>query len=1119
MKRFLFFISALAALTLSGSCSREVADVSPEGDFINATFHLSLPGDMATKAISDGTQAKDLYVAVYANRTEGPVYMESLSTADQPDAFANGLTTTVKFRLVRGENYNIAFWAQAPNAPYTLDKAAGTLTVNTEGVANDEIRDAFYCVWSGTPTAEPQDVELRRPFAQINVLTTVEDWAALQLTQIPFAGSSAKVTAPSVLNLITGEATAPKEYDLTFGAIDPEAINIPGYESAYKYVAMNYVLAGTRSTTDLSFSVYRAEQDPLASFDVPNIPYQRNWRTIVWGDIFTMEGEFNVTIDPAYEDGVDWPMDGIAQTLSLVPGSALAAAAQQGTAGAWTISLKKDAKLDFTGIESDATGATADYKSSDPEVGGFITNTAGEFTALKAGETTVTVTFTADGCKPAAMTFVVTVTEDEPISGAVTDVIDNAFTGVSGNNYVGWDGISGSASDAIYAGNTAGDHSSVQMRSNNNNSGIVSTKSGGILSKVEITWNSNTAADREVQIYGSTTAYSSAADLYNANTQGTLLGSIKNGENTTSLTVTGNYTYVGIRSKSGALYLDEIKITWIVGTTPTLYWIDPITPDNGTLEIDANEPWEFAEGPPIKVIATPATNYELSELYYTDENDGHKTDIDKQTLTFDMPGFNVLVYATFTEKTVQPTLYTVEFGDMEHGSVSLATPANGFAAGETVTLSVVPDDNYELDEETLTYNTEGVDDRNPITKDATGAYSFTMPASNVTVYARFEEKTVQPNDGSQAHPFTVAEVRDFIDGLKGAVSENEVYVAGKIASIANNGQFSASFGNASFFISDDGQTTSDQFEAYRVLYLGNKKWVEGDATVAVGDEVIICGKVKLYSPSNGDPVYETHQSNADNYNGYLYSLNGQTEIVNNTPVITADNISGIPAAGVTNATAPVTITNIDNSWTVTATCDGTVVTDASWANNVLTYTVAANTDAARSGKVTISVIKDNKEYSKEITVSQLAGTVELGEYDSNVSWLKGTSCYDDNKITVNGIENVANLKFGTSSKFGDATITLPSGTTKVTFYAVAWKDTPANLKFTVGTKEYNFDVAPCAGATGSTQPYALTASDTDKKTLTLDAALTEDTTIKVETSAGETNSGKRAFLFGVKAVK
>lgn len=1012
MKKFLYTLLAVATLGLAAGCQREQS-VKEEGPAVDVAFNVSLKG-LQTKAFSDGTQAKDLYVAVYANRTEGPVYMESLSTADQPDAFANGLTTTVKFRLVRGENYNIAFWAQAPNAPYTLDKAAGTLTVNTEGVANDEIRDAFYCVWSGTPSATPQDVELRRPFAQINVLTTVEDWSALQLSQIPFAGSSAKVTAPSVLNLITGEATAPKEYDLSFGAIDPEAINIPGYERAYKYVAMNYVLAGTRSTTDLSFSVYRAEQDPLASFDVPNIPYQRNWRTIVWGDIFTMEGEFNVTIDPAYEDGVDWPMDGIAQTLSLVPGSALAAAAQMDDNNIWHVSLKKDAKLDFTGIESDATGATVDYKSSNPEVGGFITNTAGEFTALKAGETTVTASFTADGYKPAAMTFVVTVTEDAPVTGDT-------------------------AAPATFALDS--------------NLGLENGTEMTVLTSGDVTLTPGKGTNNNAPKYYTT---GDAVRFYGSNT----------------LTVSG-----------GEKLIKSVKFTYSQAPTAD----NPLNADSGDMTAD----WVTWTG-------------------------------SAKSVTFTVGGTSGQVRISKVEvNTENTTLYTVEFGDMEHGSVSLATPANGFAAGETVTLSVVPDDNYELDEETLTYNTEGVDDRNPITKDATGAYSFTMPASNVTVYARFKEKTVTPaaNDGSQAHPFTVAEVRDFIDGLKGAVSENEVYVAGKIASIANNGQFSASFGNASFFISDDGQASSDQFEAYRVLYLGRKKWVEGDATIKVGDDVVICGKVKLYSPSNGDPVYETHQSNADNYNGYLYSLNGQTEIVNTTPVITASDISGVSADGATNATAEVTVTNVDNTWTLSATGDGTVVTSASWDGSTLSYTVSANTGAARQGKITLKVTKGDTEISKEITVSQLAGTSTLGEYESNVSWEAVDACYTDNKITVNGTADVANLKFGTSNKFGKANITLPPGTTKVTFYAVAWKGNPATMKFTVGETAYSFNIAANDGAT-NTAPYTLNVSATDDKyTLTLNAALTVQTVVTVETCAGETYSGKRAFLFGVQAAK
>lgn len=151
-------------------------------------------------------------------------------------------------------------------------------------------------------------------------------------------------------------------------------------------------------------------------------------------------------------------------------------------------------------------------------------------------------------------------------SGSFTDVLNAAFTGASSNTYIDWSGKKGSASAAVYAGNNASQYGAIQLRSKNDNSGIVSTTSGGKLSKIVLTWNSksgevgNTAA-RAVQVYGSTTAYSSPSDLYNSSKQGTLLGTITYGQGT-ELSVSGNYSYVGLRSKENALYLDEIKITW-----------------------------------------------------------------------------------------------------------------------------------------------------------------------------------------------------------------------------------------------------------------------------------------------------------------------------------------------------------------------------------------------------------------------------------------------------------------------------------------------------------------------------------------------------------------------------
>ena len=143
------------------------------------------------------------------------------------------------------------------------------------------------------------------------------------------------------------------------------------------------------------------------------------------------------------------------------------------------------------------------------------------------------------------------------------DVLNRALTNVSGTNYSTWSDKTATSS-AVYAGNSAGGNDAIQLRSNNNNSGIVTTTSGGKAKKVTVVWNSSTAADRTLDIYGKNSAYSAATDLYNTSTQGIKLGSIAKGS--TTLTITGDYEYIGLRSSSNAMYLDEIQITWSAGS-------------------------------------------------------------------------------------------------------------------------------------------------------------------------------------------------------------------------------------------------------------------------------------------------------------------------------------------------------------------------------------------------------------------------------------------------------------------------------------------------------------------------------------------------------------------------
>lgn len=117
--------------------------------------------------------------------------------------------------------------------------------------------------------------------------------------------------------------------------------------------------------------------------------------------------------------------------------------------------------------------------------------------------------------------------------------------------------------------------------------------------------------------------------------------------------------------------------------------------------------------------------------------------------------------------------------------------------------------------------------------------------------------------GNLALPFNSAGAKAAID----AKFTGNAFVKGKISKVANNGYFGAQYGNATFFISDDGAVGDNDFEAYRVLYLGNKKWVEGDTQIAVGDDVILHGQLTKYNTT-----YETVSGKA-----YIYSLNGKTE--------------------------------------------------------------------------------------------------------------------------------------------------------------------------------------------------------------------------------------------------
>lgn len=107
-------------------------------------------------------------------------------------------------------------------------------------------------------------------------------------------------------------------------------------------------------------------------------------------------------------------------------------------------------------------------------------------------------------------------------------------------------------------------------------------------------------------------------------------------------------------------------------------------------------------------------------------------------------------------------------------------------------------------------------------------------------------------DGSKENPFNSVAANQMASKLaSGEKTDKQYYIKGKVVSVKE--AFSAQFGNASFYISDDGKE-DNKFYVFRTLYLNNEKWTEGQTNVAVGDEVVVCGSLINYMGNTPETV-------------------------------------------------------------------------------------------------------------------------------------------------------------------------------------------------------------------------------------------------------------------------
>ena len=210
-------------------------------------------------------------------------------------------------------------------------------------------------------------------------------------------------------------------------------------------------------------------------------------------------------------------------------------------------------------------------------------------------------------------------------------------------------------------------------------------------------------------------------------------------------------------------------------------------------------------------------------------------------------------------------------------------------------------------------------------------------------------------------------------------------------------------------------------------------------------------------------------------------------------------------------------------WTVSSENAAYTVSPASGdgAGTVTVKFAANETEKDVTVKLTVSTTEEvaTKSYTVVLTHSGKSAAV-TGKFTSNVKWTLGANSYDGSSsgyskqsAVVNGEEVSQVLKLGKKEAAGKATLTLPAGTTKVTFYGFSWNKTEAaTLVATIGDKEVaKKELAVNTGVAGNA-PYKITVKDSDLLTIELPSKLATDTNVEITTTAAA-----RVVLFAINA--
>ena len=238
---------------------------------------------------------------------------------------------------------------------------------------------------------------------------------------------------------------------------------------------------------------------------------------------------------------------------------------------------------------------------------------------------------------------------------------------------------------------------------------------------------------------------------------------------------------------------------------------------------------------------------------------------------------------------------------------------------------------------------------------------------------------------SEAHAWVLANITG-----NNNTGDTKYYVTGTIQRFyqkegADQNFTNNSYKQASFFITDDGNASENEFEAYQINYLNGDTFADGNTDVKVGDVVMVYGPLARYNE-----VTETAGKGA----AYLYSLNGTGGGDNpggdnpggdtNIGVMDSNVTFGTGTSGYTDNTVNVTYngtkySNVANVKMGTSKVYGNGTVTIPAGTTVLNFFSVGWKGADASVKFTI----DGKEYTQDVKANE--GATGSGPYEITVA--------------------------------------------------------------------------------------------------------------------------------------